>query len=235
MPTVFITGANRGLGLEVSRQYANDGWEVIASCRNPEAAQELKSLQGNVKVCQMDITDQKQIKKVSLEYRNHAIDVLINNAAEHGPYDNSASFGDIDANEWLKVFLSNSISPLKVAEAFLENVKRSAQKKIAFISSRAGSISERGKLPHHQHGGSYIYRSSKAALNAATQSLAFDLEPQKICVIVLHPGFVRTGMSEDDAELDASISIAGMRKLISESTPKDNGLFRTYEGELISW
>ena len=156
MPTVFITGANRGLGLEFSRQYANDGWEVIASCRNPEAAQELKSLQGNVKVCQMDITDQKQIKKVSLEYRNHAIDVLINNAAEHGPYDNSASFGDIDANEWLKVFLSNSISPLKVAEAFLENVKRSAQKKIAFISSRAGSISERGKLPHHQHGGSYI-------------------------------------------------------------------------------
>ena len=235
MPTVFITGASRGLGLEFARQYANESWKVIASCRNPEMAKELKSIQGDIKICQLDITDIKQIQKITFEFRNEAIDLLINNAAEHGPYDGSASFGSIDAIEWTNIFLSNAISPLKVTEAFFENVKKSRQKKIVFISSRAGSISERGKLPHHKPSGSYIYRSSKAALNAATQSLAFDLEPQKICVIVLHPGFVRTGMAEDDAELDASTSIAGMKKIISESTPEDNGLFRTYEGELISW
>jgi NAD(P)-dependent dehydrogenase (short-subunit alcohol dehydrogenase family) len=235
MPTVFITGANRGLGLEFSRQYSSEGWEVIASCREPNLTHELKSIQGNIKICQMDINDLTQIKKVSLEYHNYPIDILINNAAEHGPNDSTATFGNLNTAEWLNVFLSNSISPLKVTEAFFENIKMSSQKKIVFISSRAGSVSERGKLPHHRRGGSYIYRSSKAALNAATQSLAFDLESQEICVIVLHPGFVQTGMSEDDAKLDASISIAGIRKIISESTRKDNSLFRTYEGEPISW
>ena len=108
-------------------------------------------------------------------------------------------------------------------------------KKIVFISSRSGSITERGTLPHHKPGGPYIYRSSKAALNAITQSLSYDLTRQGFCVIVLHPGFVKTEMAIGDTKLDVSTSIAGMKKIIAESTPNDNGLFRTFEGEKIFW
>ena len=90
-------------------------------------------------------------------------------------------------------------------------------------------------MPHHKPGGPYIYRSSKAALNAITQSLTYDLTRQGFCVIVLHPGFVKTEMAIGDTELDVSTSVAGMKKIISESTPNDNGLFRTFEGEKVSW
>ncbi len=235
MPTVFITGASRGLGLEFARQYAKDEWKVIATCRNLELADELKSIQGKLYIREMDVTKKDQIDKITCEFKEEKIDVLINSAAKHGPYDESSSFGNIDIEEWLDVMETNAIAPLKVTEAFFENVKRSEQRKIVFISSRAGSISERGTLPHHKQGGSYIYRSSKAALNAVTQSLAFDLTQQGLCVIVLHPGFVKTDMAKGGAELDVLTSVAGMRKIIVESSPKDNSLFRTYEGELISW
>ncbi len=181
----------------------------------------------------MDITSQSHIEKIKNEYKQEKIDLLINNAAIHGPHDNRSSFGNIDRKEWSSVIITNTISPIKVTEAFFENVKKSDQKKIVFISSRSSSISERGELPHHRPGGPYIYRSSKAALNAITKSLSFDYTNLGLSIIVLHPGFVKTDMAEGDIE--PSDSIFGMRKVIEEWRLEYNGTFRTFEGENILW
>ena len=235
MSTVLITGASRGLGLEFARQYHQDGWKVIATARNLENADILNSFKDKFDIREMDVTDHSHIDRVKCEFQEEKIDVLINNAAIHGPHDKRSSFGNIDILEWSSVIMTNTIAPLKVTEAFFDNVKKSIQKKIVFISSRSGSITERGTLPHHKPGGPYIYRSSKAALNAITQSLSYDLTKEGFCVIVLHPGFVKSEMAIGDTVLDVSTSIAGMKKIIAESTPNDNGLFRTFEGEKIYW
>jgi NAD(P)-dependent dehydrogenase (short-subunit alcohol dehydrogenase family) len=127
------------------------------------------------------------------------------------------------------------MAPLKITETFIENVKVSEGKTIVFISSRAGSISERGLLPYHQYGGSYIYRSSKAALNAAAQSLSFDFAPQGILVLVLHPGWVKTEMGGLEALIDIETSVTKMRRIIGEFSPSNMGVFRNYDGTAIPW
>ena len=235
MPTVLITGASRGLGLEFAQQYKKCGWKVIATVRNLKNATSLNLYRNELYIREMDVTDQKSINKLKDEFQEEKIDVLINNAAIHGSHDDRSTFGNINILEWSSVMTTNTIAPLKITEAFFDNVNNSIQKKIVFISSRAGSISERGTMPHHKPGGSYIYRSSKAALNAITQSLSFDYKDQGLSIIVLHPGFVKTEMAIGDTDLNVSTSVSGMRKIIAESTPKDNGLFRTFEGEQISW
>ena len=207
MPTVLITGASRGLGLEFAQQYHQDGWKVIATARNLQKAHKLNSFKDKFYIREMDVTLQSHIDRVKSEFQDEKIDVLINNAAIHGPHDKRSSFGNIDILEWTSVF----------------------------ISSRSASISERGTLPHHKLGGPYIYRSSKAALNAITQSLSYDLTRQGFSIIVLHPGFVKTEMAIGETKLDVSTSVAGMKKIIAESTPNDNGLFRTFEGKKIFW
>ena len=235
MPTVLITGANRGLGLEFTRQYAADGWKVIATCRNPEAAVDLKRMPGNILICAVDIAQKTQIRAIADELATLPIDVLINNAGVHGPRDASSSFGDVDVIAWLEVMHVNAMAPMKVTEAFLPQVQASRQKKIVFISSRAGSIAERGSLPHHKPGGPYIYRTSKAALNAVAKGLGFDLCPHGISVIVLHPGWVKTETGGWDAPGDTATSVAGMRQVISQASPTDNGIFRNYDGTAIPW
>ena len=235
MPTVLITGASSGLGLEFARQYAAAGWRVIASSRGERGFDALENLAGNVALQKLDITDDNQIKALAWVLRDEAVDVLVNNAAIHGPRDQSASFGSLDVAAWLNVLRVNAIAPMKVTEAFLPNVRAGVQKKIVFISSRAGSIAERGLLPHHQSGGPYTYRSSKAALNAAAKSLAFDLAPSGVSVITLHPGWVRTEMGGTEAGLNQETSVAGMRRVISQSSVTDSGVFRNYDGSVIPW
>jgi len=239
MPTVLITGANRGIGREFVRQYAGNDWTVIATCRQPDKAVELKMISpsNNIYIRRMDITNMTEIAKVADEFEGKAIDVLINNAGISGPLDSSASFGHLDIQAWLNVLYVDAIAPLKVTEAFFDQIKSSERKTIVFISSRAGSIAERGLLPHHKRGGGgpYIYRSSKAALNAAAQSLAFDLIGQGIGVLVLHPGYVKTDMAGPDAILDPESSVSSMRQIIDNFSPIDNGVFRNYTGEVIPW
>ena len=235
MPRVFITGASSGLGLEFARQYAAEGWRVIATSRGGRAFNSLEELVGDVVIRKLDITDDDQIKALAGEFRHEALDVLLNNAAIHGPRDEGASFGALDVAAWLKVLRVNAIAPMKVTEAFLPNVQMGGQKKIVFVSSRAGSIAERGLLPHHQRGGPYTYRSSKAALNAAAKSLAFDLAPRGISVITLHPGWVRTEMGGTEAGLNQETSVAGMRRVISQSSLADSGVFRNHDGAVIPW
>lgn len=235
MPTVLITGANRGLGLEFARQYGLDGWRVIATCRNPDSAIKLKNITGDVDILGMDIENHNQVFEVASNLKEVAIDLILNNAGATGPKDVTTSFGDIDVDAWLDLIRLNTISPLKVSEAFINNVKASQWKMIAFISSRSGSITERGTLPHHLRGGNYSYRSSKSALNALAKSLAFDLIPIGIGVLVLHPGWVNSGAGDSNATLDVETSVTGMRKIIAGFTSTQTGSFINYDGESIPW
>ena len=235
MATVFITGASRGLGLEFASQYAAEGWKVIATCRSPEVAIDLARVSGNIHIMKMDITHLNEVKAVAGKLKGVSIDVLLNNAGTHGPRNLNASFGNLDLAAWHEVMALNLMAPLKVTETFIDNVKTSKGKTIVFISSRAGSVSERGSLSYHQYGGSYIYRSSKAALNATAQSLAFDLTPQGILVLVLHPGWVKTEMGGLEALIDIEISVAKMRHIIGEFSPSNTGIFCNYDGTTIPW
>ncbi|MEE9251638.1 MAG: SDR family NAD(P)-dependent oxidoreductase, partial [Alphaproteobacteria bacterium] len=170
MPTVLLTGANRGLGLEFARQYAAAGWRVLATCRAPEKAAELSALGDGVGLYELDVTDRARIEALAEELEGEAIDLLINNAGVYGSL-KAQELGSIDLDLWIEVLRVNTLAPLKMAECFLPHLKAGKRKVIASITSRMGSIGD------NDVGGHYIYRSSKAALNAAAKSLAIDLKP----------------------------------------------------------
>ena len=235
MPAVLITGSSRGIGLAFCRMYSELGWEVIATCRNPQSADELQHLSGNVSILPLDITSGKSIAALVDTMKGKPIDILVNNAAIHGPRDDSGTFGEIDLDAWLEVMKVNAMAPIKVTEALLPNVLQSVQKKLVFISSMAGSISLRGSQPHHKTGGPYIYRTSKAALNAAVKAVGFDLHAQGVSVVALHPGWVKTETGGWDAPGSPEESVEAMVKLIEGSTPEGNGLFVNVDGSVIGW
>jgi len=224
MPTVLITGANRGIGLELARQYAADGWDVIATARDPKDASELKKLK--VRVEALEVTDQKQVKALARKLKDEDIDVLINNAGMLTGYE---AFGKTDPQSWLKTLHVNTVAPLQIAEAFLEHVARSDQKKIVSITSGMGSI---GRGPE---GGAYAYRSSKAGLNMVMATAANDLKSRKVVVAVISPGWVKTDMGGPSAAITPKTSAEGIRKVIAKLRPKTSGHFFNYSGEDIPW
>src|SRR5262245_31651614 len=179
--TVLITGANRGLGLEFTRQYAADGWHVIACCRDPKEAPELKKLKAEVHA--LDVTSQESIDHLAKTLNGKPIDVLINNAGTHG---DRRSFGETDIALWKQIFAVNTIAPYQVLAALLDNVVAGAQKKVVNISSKVGSI---GDAPG---GGNYAYRSSKTALNMVMVNAAHELKNHGITILLIHPGWVQT-------------------------------------------
>ena len=226
MPTVLITGANRGIGLEFARQYAEAGYRVHAACRTPGSADALGSLGKGVKLHALDVTDHGRIEALAAGLEGEAIDIVSNNA---GIYGAGQEFGEIDYAAWLEVMRVNTLAPLKMAECFLPHLEAGKMKMIASITSRMGSIAE------NDAGGVYIYRSSKAALNAAARSLALDLAPRGITVIVFHPGWVKTDMGGAGALIDAETSVGGMRAVIKGAGPKDSGRFFNYDGTEVPW
>ena len=227
MPTVMITGSNRGLGLECARQYADEGWRVIATCRNPGNAVELASLKGELEIHALDISDHGQILSLADSLREEAIDLLFNNA---GIFDPSPSqLVDIDYNAWENFIRVNVMSPLMVCATFSDHVAASDLKKIAIMSSKMGSIDD------NNSGGSYIYRSSKAALNAVMKSLSIDLGRRDISVAILHPGWVRTDMGGPNGLIDAPESVNGLRQVIEGLNLKNSGRFYNYDGSEIPW
>ncbi|MCP5367329.1 MAG: SDR family oxidoreductase [Hyphomicrobiales bacterium] len=226
MPTVMITGAGRGLGLEFARQYAADRWKVIATCRDPDNAADLQAITG-VQVRQLDITDPAQIHALTRKLKREAFDVLLHNAGIYGP--RPAMLGGVEREPWLDVLNVNAIAPFQVTEAFLDHVARGKLKKIIAVTSRMGSMTD------NTSGGSYIYRSSKAALNAVMKSLSVDLRPRGISVAVLHPGWVRTEMGGPSALISAEESVSGMRKVIADLTVERTGGFFNYDGTEIGW
>jgi NAD(P)-dependent dehydrogenase (short-subunit alcohol dehydrogenase family) len=231
MPSVLVTGANRGLGLEFARQYAADGWQVFAACRSPDDARELQGLaalsDGRIRVLKMDVTDTASVKAAAAELSGQPIDLLLNNAGVGGPPDQR--IGSFNYAAWARVLEANTLGPMRVVEAFLENVARSERKLIVTITSGMGSIGD------NTSGGSYAYRSSKAAVNMVMKSLAIDLAPRGITCVVLSPGWVRTDMGGPYGRLSPEQSIGAMRSVIATLGPKDSGRFLNYNGNDYSW
>jgi len=232
MYTTLITGANRGIGLELARQYAADGWRVLACCRHPDKSEALDKLatqhDGNVLVHALEVTDLARIKQLAELLANESIDVLINNAGYY-PGSDSKGFGHIDCDEWTEAFKVNTMAPLKMAESFASNVARSQLKIIATLSSKMGSMAD------NTSGGSYQYRSSKAAVNMVNKSLSHDLRDDGITAVVFHPGWVQTDMGGPNALITVEQSVTGIRKVIGQLTPADSGKFFAYDGQEIAW
>ncbi len=226
MPSVLITGANRGLGLAFARQYGAIGYRVYATCRDPGAASDLNNLEGDITVHGLDVTDLGTIEALARELDGAAIDILVNNA---GILTESQRGGTIDYAAWEEEFRVNTIGPIAVAQALAPHMERGRGRRIAFISSIMGSIGG------NTGGGHYLYRSSKAALNAAAKSLAIDLAPEGVIVLVFHPGWVRTDMGGPGAAIDAETSVRGLRAVIKAAGPDDSGRYMTYEGEDLPW
>lgn len=229
MPTVFITGANRGLGLEMARQYVADGWRVLAGCRDPDKAEALRAL-GNgrgVDIHALDVSDLGQVDALAGRLSGTAIDLLINNAGVLGGHDHQG-FGDIDYDIWEEVLRVNLLAPVKVAEAFADHVAASERKTMAFLSSQLGGIANAG-------GGFYMYGTSKAALNMAVRSMAVDLKPRGIAVVATHPGWVQTDMGGAGADITPQASVSGLRRVFDSVKPGDSGRFVRYDGVELPW
>jgi NAD(P)-dependent dehydrogenase (short-subunit alcohol dehydrogenase family) len=232
VPTVLVTGASRGLGLEFVRQYGALGWEVHACARTPEEAEGLQALAaggtGAPAIHRLDVTDFAAIDALARKLGSVPIDVLINNAGTMGP--RGSGLGSSDFAAWSEMFRLNAFAPLKMAEAFIEHVARSAQKKIVSISTVMASMAR------NNMGGFYAYRASKAALNAITVSLAIDAGRRHgIVAAVLHPGWVRTAMGGARAEIDPATSVEGMRRVIDGLTGSQAGRFWAYDGSELPW
>jgi NAD(P)-dependent dehydrogenase (short-subunit alcohol dehydrogenase family) len=237
MPTVLITGANRGLGLEFVNQYAGDGWHVIACCRSPDTAAELQALasgDSDIAIERLDVQDHAQIDALAKKLTGQPIDVLINNAGLIGPlpYEENIArqhFGSTDYTVWDTVLRTNVYGPLKMVEAFLENVAQSELKIIANISSETSSIAG-FPIP------AIAYASSKSALNRAMTIVASQVKERGIIVALFCPGYAKTRMDfYSYATVEIPDSIAGLRKLIGELTIDDTGTFRRYDGKELAW
>ena len=232
METTLITGANRGIGLEFSRQLAEDGWCVLACSRDLEKSDALNKLAAEyperITLYALDVTDHRQIEKLSQILANKPIDLLINNAGVF-PDINDRSFGQTDYDSWAHAFLVNTMAPLKMAEEFIAQITQSSRKTIVTITSKMGSVADNGR------GGSYIYRSSKSAVNMVIKSIAIDLESNDIISVLLHPGWVRTDMGGPSGLISVEQSVSGMLSVIRAVTSADSGKFIAYDGQIIPW
>ena len=224
MPTVFITGASRGLGEEFVKQFLEDDWDVIATCRNPDEIQ-LDIRRNSIDIFPLDVTDHDSITRLKADLGKRPIDVLINNAGIIGQRD---GFGALDYSAWAGAMDTNVFGPMRIAEALIENVVESDLKQMVFITSRMGSITE-------THPNAYVYRSSKAALNMAVRCMSLELADKGITTILFHPGHVQTDMGGASAPVTPKASIAGMKEQIINFTQKNNGAFLSYDGGSIPW
>lgn len=219
MPTVLITGANRGLGLEFARQYASDGWDVIATAREPSPELEATG-------ARIEALDMLHLGTVAgFGARLDMLDLLIANAGTYGPKDAADAE---DARDWLETYSVNTIAPYLLAKSVLPLVEASGGKLIA-ISSKMGSIADNGS------GGYLAYRTSKTALNSAWRNLSLGTRRSGIIAAVLHPGWVQTRMGGNSAPLQPPESVTGMREVIARLGPEDSGGFFSYDGSRVPW
>ena len=231
MPSTLITGANRGLGLEFAGQYMADGWQVYAACRDTASASELRQLAedggGRLRIMTMDVTDAGSVKAAAAELDGQAIDLLLNNSGIIGPH--GQTIGNIDYDAWAEVLEVNTMGPMRVSEAFVDNVARSDRKLIVTLTSGMGSLAD------NTSGGSIAYRSSKAAVNMVMRSLAIDLTSRGISCVVVNPGWVQTEMGGANATLTPLESVTALRGLIETLGSAQSGKFFNYDGREYAW
>ena len=229
---IVITGANRGIGLEFARQYLETGHHVYAIIRSAVPSNGLKALADQyteLTLLKADVTSQADLEQLTIslieKLQGKTIDLLINNAGIYGSRD--AFFGNVNTEEWMQVMQVNTIAPLMVTQslAFLLG----SGSKVALISSVMGSISR------NSSGQSYVYRSSKAALNAVGKSLSIDLADEGIAVGIYHPGWVQTDMGGQSAAIDPATSVEGLRQVIAALSLENSGEFINYDGSALGW
>jgi NAD(P)-dependent dehydrogenase (short-subunit alcohol dehydrogenase family) len=228
---VLITGTSRGIGLEMVRYSLQQGWRVFACCRHPHQAYALLNLASlapaQVSVHIADMNELATLQALGYELRNERIDMLINNAGIYGSDKNR--FGEADVASWHECFQVNCIAPMKLAEILVEQVSASNKKMLVCLSSKMASMDDNGS------GGSYLYRASKAALNAVVKSLSIDLRARGITAVVLHPGWVKTDMGGAQAEISTRESVSAMFAHLMALTLSDSGRFIDINGEDIAW
>ncbi len=235
-PTVLITGANRGIGLEFVRQFRERGWNIIATARKPGDAADLKALAAGSKqlvIEQLDVTDFERMQALHAKYAEQPIDILLSNAGITPKY--KSAFKRVSGVDWEMARKSmdvNAIAPLQLSQTFMDNVAASKQKKIVVISSKAGSFEIGPKLPMM-----YSYRASKAALNMYIYTLSFETPKNDVIVTLLSPGQVNTipGMKLPNA-IEPDESVTKMLKVIDSLTMEQNGKFLDFEdGRELGW
>ncbi len=221
MGTVLITGANRGIGLEMAKQYADNGWDVIGTAREPDKAEELNEIP-NAKTMQLDAADDASVANFTSEIGDQPIDLYINNAGIYGPQ-------EFDRDGWLELLNVNVVAPVKLANALKDNVAKSDGKKMVVISSQVGSIAE------NESGDMMYYRTSKAAVNQAWKSLSNQWKDEGLTLTMMHPGWVQTDMGGENADLTPEESVSGMRQVINQTDHTQTGSFKDYSGREIPW
>ncbi|MCH8136565.1 MAG: SDR family oxidoreductase [Proteobacteria bacterium] len=230
MTTVLITGTNRGIGLEFVQQFLARGDTVLATCRHPDSAPALQQLQKenqHLQVLELDVASTESLQNFPQQLAADAIDIFINNAGVYGPRD--ASFGNVDGNTWMSVLQVNSIAPILLTQLLIDKLRAGVDKKLLYLTSKMGSIDD------NSGGGSYVYRSSKTALNAVVKSLAVDLSVDGFKAAVLHPGWVLTDMGGSNALIDTETSVTGMIAVIDSLSIEQSGSFFNYDGSVIPW
>ena len=229
MATVLITGANRGIGLELVRTFTAAGWTVLACCRNPKEAVQLTDLalkHSTLEIHPLDVSDEASVSHLATELTDRTIDLLVNNAGIMGGDRQGAM--DIDFGAWEETFRINTMAPLRMVQALLPHLHRSAAPKIATLSSQMGSL-------NRESAGAYAYRSSKAAVNKVMQTLACEMAMDGFVITLFHPGWVQTDMGGPQADITAVESASGLFKKMSTLTAEDNGLFYKWNGEEHPW
>jgi len=231
MRSILVTGANKGIGLELVRHFAQDNWQVFACCRTLEQEDSLHKLaekdSHKISIYQLDVTKRDQIAKLAESLKEESIDILFNNAGIFGP--GKQEFGDSEPYGWLETFHVNTIAPMLISEALVEMVARSQTRIIATMGSIMGSITENSSGNH------YAYRTSKTATHMLMKGLAVDLAERGITTVSLHPGWVQTDMGGADATLTADVSAQGLKKVLLELDIEDSGCLFDYSGDKRAW
>ncbi len=225
MPTILITGANRGIGYALCESYLKDGWRVIGTARRPDA-----QLPEGAELCVLDASNYSSIEQLAVQLKDIPLDVIWNNAGVY--LDKNVDFAQLDTQTWLATFAINTVAPIQIAQALQSNLAQSTRKVLAFTTSKMGSLEHNGSQ-------AYAYRSSKSALNMAVRCLANELATQKISCLMLHPGHVKTDMGGEEGAIDKATSVAGMRSIVdgveSNNYPSQNSQFFDYDGSTIPW
>lgn len=226
MPTVLITSASRGIGLEFVRQYAAQGWKVLAACRAPAAATTLRGVAGDVDVLRMDVRSLAAVRAAA-DANADPVDLVINSAGVIGKTGDGP--GRMDYAMWAETMDVNAMGPVRVLDAFADRLASSERKLAVTITSGMGSLADTGS------GMAVMYRTSKAAVNMAMRARSFDLKQRGITVAVINPGWVQTDMGGDNATLSVEDSVTAMRQVIDSLTIAQTGAFLNYDGRTYAW
>ena len=228
METVVITGANRGIGLALTKQFLQQGKRVIATCRDLSQATQLKALtsEGELSVFSLEITSEDSVLSFQTALATTSIDILINNAGIMGSEQQSSESMDYDA--WLNTFSINTLAPFRLSTALKDNLLKANNARIITISSLMASLQGEGT-------GSFAYRTSKAAVNKAMQLLALEYQTLGITVCPVHPGWVQTDMGGEEADISVEESTTGLVALINKLTIEKTGRFWQYDGAELAW